>query len=237
MGRAIAILALICLIVGCSGGGSGSGSPTTFEVTIENVAASGTLSGGGRPIPVVLSPGAFAVHSRPAPIFTEGQPARANGLESLAEDGDPSTLAQSLQFVDGVSLVGLVMTPVGQDSGGLLGPGQSYKLVIRAQPGASLSVALAFLQSNDLFLSPGSSGIALFDANGAPVSGDITGAFQLWDAGTEVNQQPGLGTDQPVNQAAPNTGPAEGGVVRPVADGFTYPAVPQILRVVITPQG
>lgn len=235
MGRALAILALICLIVGCSGGGS-SGTPTTFEVTIENVATAGTLTGGGRPIPVVLSPGAFAVHSKPAPIFTEGQPARTNGLESLAEDGDPSTLAQSLQFVDGVSLVGLVMTPVGQESGGLLGPGQSYRLVVRAEPGANLSVALAFLQSNDLFLSPGASGIPLFDANGGAVSGDVTGSFQLWDAGTEVNQQPGLGSDQPVNQAAPNTGATENGVVKPVADGFSYPSIGQIVRVTVTPK-
>lgn len=235
MGRALAILALICLFVGCSGGGS-SGTPTTFEVTIENVAGSGTLTGGGRPIPVVLSPGAFAVHSKPAPIFTEGQPARTNGLESLAEDGDPSTLAQSLQFVDGVSLVGLVMTPVGQESGGLLGPGQSYRLVVRAEPGSNLSVALAFLQSNDLFLSPASAGIPLFDANGAAVSGDVTGSFQLWDAGTEVNQQPGLGADQPVNQAAPNTGATENGVVKPVADGFNYPSIAQILRVTVTPK-
>ena len=235
MGRALAILALICVVVGCSGGGS-SGSPTSFEVTIENIATSGALTGSGRPIPVVLSPGAFAVHSRPAPIFTEGQAARANGLESLAEDGDPSTLAQSLQFVDGVSLVGLVMTPVGQESGGLLAPGQSYRLVVRAEPGANLSIALAFLQSNDLFLSPGAAGIPLFDVNGTPVSGDVTGSFQLWDAGTEVNQQPGLGPDQPANQPAPNTGAAEGGVVRPVSDGFSYPSVAQVVRVVVTPK-
>ncbi|WP_416208525.1 spondin domain-containing protein [Fodinibius sp.] len=50
-----------------------------------------------------------------------------------------------------------------------------------------------FVQSNDLFFSFDSEGIALFDENGNPVSGDITDRIMLWDAGTETDEEPGVG--------------------------------------------
>ena len=68
--------------------------------------------------------------------------------------------------------------------------------------------------------------------------GDITSQILLWDAGTEVNEEPGVGPNQAALQPAPNTGPAEHGVVRPITevkDGFHYPTVPEVLRVTITP--
>ena len=37
--------------------------------------------------------------------------------------------------------------------------------------------------------------IALFDASGRPISGDVSSALGLWDAGTEVNEEPGVGPD------------------------------------------
>jgi hypothetical protein len=95
-----------------------------------------------------------------------------------------------------------------------------------------------FGQSNDLFYAPKEEGIALFDASGKPVAGDITSQILLWDAGTEVNEEPGLGPNQAPLQPAPNTGPAEHGVVRPISevkDGFHYPTVAEVLRVTITP--
>ena len=80
---------------------------------------------------------------------------------------------------------------------------------------------------------------ALFDAKGQPVSGDITSKITLWDAGTEVNEEPGVGPNQAPRQPAPHTGPREHGVVRPIAevkDGFHYPSVSEVIRVTITPQ-
>lgn len=56
----------------------------------------------------------------------------------------------------------------------------------------------------------------------------------LWDAGTEVNEEPGVGPNQAPRQPAPNTGPSEHGVVRPVRDGYTYPATAEVIRVTIT---
>ena len=71
-----------------------------------------------------------------------------------------------------------------------------------------------FAQSNDVFLSTGPDGLALFDDDGAPLEGDISALLGLWDAGTEVNEAPGAGPNQAPRQAGPNTGPDEGGVVR-----------------------
>ena len=90
-------------------------------------------------------------------------------------------------------------------------------------------------QSNDLFYAP-SSAVDLFDNNGDPVNGDVTELFKLWDAGTEVNQAPGLGSDQGPRQKGPNMGAAEKGVVRLVNDGFSYPETKSVLRVTITAQ-
>ena len=49
-------------------------------------------------------------------------------------------------------------------------------------------------QSNDWFYGPNESGIELFK-NGQPISGDITSQIILWDVGTEVDQEPGIGPE------------------------------------------
>ena len=94
-----------------------------------------------------------------------------------------------------------------------------------------------FGQSNDLFFAPDENGIALFSGSGTPINGSITGLIHLWDAGTEVNQEPFIGADQAPRQAAANTGAAENGVVLPiyaVSDGFSYPSVLSSLRMTIS---
>ena len=55
----------------------------------------------------------------------------------------------------------------------------------------------------------------------------------LWDAGTEVNEEPGVGLNQAPRQAGPNTGMTENGIVKMVNDGYTYPAVSEVIRVTI----
>jgi hypothetical protein len=91
-----------------------------------------------------------------------------------------------------------------------------------------------FVQSNDLFYAPDGAGIALFNAEATPVTGDVTSQIGLWDAGTEVNQEPGFGPDQAPRQAGPNTGADENGVVQIVADGFSYPGTSDTIRVIIS---
>jgi hypothetical protein len=67
---------------------------------------------------------------------------------------------------------------------------------IAAQPGDLLSFATMFGQSNDCFYGPKGGAIALFDQNGRPLMGDHAVEVVLYDAGTEVNQAPGVGPDQ-----------------------------------------
>ncbi len=184
---------------------------------------------------VPLSPGVWAVHTADGSLFTEGQGDRDEGLEALAEDGDPSTLAAALDGASGVASSGAFTTPDGASMPNVILPGQSYRFTVTAMPGAKLSLATMFVQSNDLFLAPDEAGIELFAADGTPASGDVTSQLMLWDAGTEVNQEPGIGLDQAPRQSGPDTGANENASVRLVNDGYSYPSVSNVIRVTITP--
>ena len=179
-----------------------------------------------------LAPGVFVVHKSLAPLFINGSADRGEGLEALAEDGNPAPLSATL--ATRAALNGVFNTPVGASGPGPLLPGSAYEFSFTADPGSRLSFATMFVQSNDLFYAPASTGIALWDASGTAISGDITAQIKLWDAGTEVNQAPGAGSDQAPRQAGTDTGTAEGGVVQVVNDGFSYPANGSIVKVTIS---
>ncbi|RMH61422.1 MAG: hypothetical protein D6677_11725 [Calditrichaeota bacterium] len=180
----------------------------------------------------ILAPGVYAVHTRKDPLFTEGSADRGQGLEALAEDGDPSLLNDALATVTGVVSHGIFNTPDGASAPGPLTPGNSYSFSVNAEEGDYLSFATMFVQSNDLFYAPDGMGIALFN-NGTAVSGDVTSQIKLWDAGTEVNEKPGFGANQAPRQSGANTGTTENGTVRQVNDGFSYPAVNEVIKVTI----
>ena len=183
----------------------------------------------------LLAPGVYVVHTNPDPLFTSGSADRGEGLENLAEDGDPSALAAAVQTAAGVKASGIFNTPVGAAAPGPLTPGNSYSFSVEAEEGDYLSFATMYVQSNDLFYAPDGKGIALFEG-GSAVSGDVTAQIMLWDAGTEVNEKPGFGISQAPRQSGANSGAEENGTVRPVDDGFTYPAVNQVIRVTIEPR-
>ena len=82
---------------------------------------------------------------------------------------------------------------------------------------------------------PGSQGIPVF-SGGKAREREVTHLLRLWDAGTEVNQAPGLGPDQAPRQVGANTGDSEGGLVRLADDGFKYPSPSSVLTVTLTPQ-
>jgi hypothetical protein len=209
---------------------------TIFTVKIENVSMATTLrsaSGGTAPAP--NSPGLWIVHTGSGSVFASGKVDKGMGLESQAEDGDPSKLAESVKSTRGVVASGVFNTPVGDEKPGPALPGKAYEFTFEAHPGDRLTLTTMFGQSNDLFYAPKEGGIALFE-KGKPVSGNVTAQLYLWDAGTEVNQEPGFGPDQAPRQPAANTGAAEKKPVRligAVKDGFTYPAVGAVLRVTI----
>jgi hypothetical protein len=112
-------------------------------------------------------------------------------------------------------------------------PGQEF--TVSAKPGDRLSFATMFVQSNDKFYAPEKGGISLFDEGGAAVSGDFTASVRLFDAGTELDEQPGSGAHQAPRQNGPNNGPTETSVVRNADDGFVYPLVGDVLRITVKP--
>lgn len=234
-------LCSVWVLLACTPGWSAApaSAGTTFKVRLENVSTPTTLKmSNGKASPVLLAPGVWVVHTGANPLLVPGKPDPGHGLKALAEDGDPNPLVQWLaqQHGKGVSSSGSFHTPTGEKQPGLLKPGQAYEFTVQVTPSDKLSFAAMFAESNDLFYALAEDGLALFDAQGQPLSGDMTSRVALWDAGTEVNQEPGLGSDQAHLQKAPKTGKAENGAVRLVADSFTYPPVREVIRVLITPQ-
>lgn len=169
---------------------------TQFTIRIENVSSDATLKlSNGSSAAAPTAPLLWVVHTESDPIFASGAPEHSNGLEALAEDGNPSVLARWLQGRRSVVAAGAVNRPEGSSTPGPLTPGKAYEFSFTGQPGQRLTLAMMFAQSNDLFYAPESRGMLLFDATGRPMSGDITSQLILWDAGTEMNQEPGLGPD------------------------------------------
>src|ERR1044072_2011446 len=94
--------------------------PTRFTVRVENISnPEGMTASNGQKFPFALSPGMFVLSEKSAALFTEGKPARKNGLEMQAEDGDPSGLVASLAAMHPSSnLHGVFNTPVVAMAGG-----------------------------------------------------------------------------------------------------------------------
>ncbi len=209
---------------------SAPGISQIFKVRIECIATPGAFV-------TPFAPGAWIVQKKNStPIFISGMPDFGDGLEALAEDGMPGMLNNSLGNHPKVRSNDMFNTPVGAAGPAPIFPGEAYEFYITAKPKDYLNFATMFIQSNDLFVGPSENGIPLFDNSRNPIEGDVTGYLQLWDAGTEVNEEPGVGPNQAPRQSGPNTGPDENGVVQPVNDGFDYPAVSEVIKVTITPQ-
>lgn len=211
----------------------------------------------GRIVP--LSPPAYVVHSDDVSIFQVGE-AASQGIELIAEDGFPagelggmnlppaSGLVEALMGQPGVRTIGAVAAPGGMVPALEPGmPGESVTFNVTASPGDRLSFASMYVQSNDFFYGFSEDGLALFDGSGNPVGGDVTDRVVLYDAGTEVDEEPGVGPTQKPRQAPTdvNVGTAEDGVVQTVVaagasggtnDGFDYPPSAQVIRVTITSQ-
>jgi hypothetical protein len=230
-----------------------AGGATTFTIRIENVARRVLTLPSGREADIPLSPGLWVVHTGRSPILTPGELATP-ALKAMAEAGLASALAAALAGAAGVRAVGVVETPQGRprgrmetsraEGGGantirMLQAGQHYEITVTAQPGDRLSLALMLAQSNDGLLATDGDGIALFDGGGRPLSGEITSRLKLWDAGTEVNEQPGTGRNQGLRQGAAHAGDPERRPVRPLADaefGEAWPPMDRIVKITITPR-
>lgn len=182
-----------------------------------------------------FAPGVFVIHSNnDMPLFLSGQADFGDGLEALAEDGDPSVLDAPLKSLTSVKESAIFNTPTGAGSPGPLLPGNTYSFSFTAEEGDYLNFATMLVHTNDLFFAFDDDGIALFN-NGNAVTGDVTSSVQLWDAGTEVNEYPGAGNNQPARGGA-DSGVDENGTVHLVNDGFSYPSTSSTIKVRIQAQ-
>jgi len=130
-------------------------------------------------------------------------------------------------------------TYVGTMIQGNLNPGQAYEVRFTAGPGHYLTFASSLIESNDLFFAPGdAAGIPLY-VNGQRALGNITSAVRLWDAGTELNQELGVGDATCVNQPTRDYGaPDPDSRVRLLTQtdigGWPIPEVSSMIRVTLT---
>lgn len=162
----------------------------------------------------ILTPAFFATTDGVYDFFNEGSAASAN-LERLAEDGITAERIAAALNSGGVSEA--VST-----SDGIILPGESRSVEFLADSQEPLAQYLSFasmvIPSNDAFIGNDDPQLLdLFDGNGNLIQRTGAGAFivsgsQVWDAGTEVNDEiventAGLG------QMAPNTGESENGTI------------------------
>ncbi|HVE55390.1 MAG TPA: spondin domain-containing protein [Pyrinomonadaceae bacterium] len=230
----IGFAAIAVLVLGMQASVFAKKKTAVFKVRIENVSSSdGLAAADGSKYPFALSPGMYVVSSDKMDFFKAGKKA-SDGLEPQAEDGNPELLSKNLLSRIGSTKMGIFNLPVGAEKAAPILPGGAYEFTFAAEEGMKLNFIAMYGQSNDLFYAP-EKAIDLF-VKGEAVSGDITGKLMLWDAGTEVNQAPGIGDQQAPRQKAANTGAAENGVVGQVKDGFSYPNTKDVLKVTITRQ-
>ncbi len=236
LGGLLFVVALAPTLTACGSSGDGS---TALQVKFENIAAADAImASDGTTPPVDYAPGLWAVHDpNPFLLFQTGQPASA-GLERLAEDGNPGPISPVVAASAGVHSSGIFSAVNATTYAmGPIGPGLSDTFSITVKAGEHLSIATMFAQANDIF----AAAVDFDPLPGGSPAGDVTSEFHYYDAGTEVNQEPGIGSNQPAGnrQGMPNTGPDEHGVVTQLTDnmdkaGYSYPAIADTMRVTIS---
>jgi hypothetical protein len=171
-----------------------------------------------------------------------------NGSSTPPPSSGPRHFTVQLQNVAPwmVAKSGVVDVPVGHTTAGPLHAGDAYEVTFTAGRIHRVSFALMLGASNDWFYASPDDGIALYDESGVPLSQDVTSMVQLYDAGTEIDEEPGVGPDTGPRQATPTDGaPDPIGLVRAVAspallsDGssFVLPDPSAVVHVTLTPIG
>jgi hypothetical protein len=131
---------------------------------------------------------------------------------------------------------GAFLVPVGGTMPAPIKPGQSYEFSIAARPGERLFLTMMMGQSNDWFYAP-ANGIALFDASGKAAGGDVSATMKLYDAGTEADEEIGIGPSQGPRQPHARFGPDDPNpIVRLVTTDARFVDPTKHLRVTVTPQ-
>ena len=165
-----------------------------FTIRLENVAVARRL------LMTDLSAVLSVVHGDGFALFESGAPA-SQGLEALAESGDPTPLLQEARASDDV---------LAAEASERLTAGEVITITARPDPShRRLTLVTSVRETNDAFIAM--LGVPLLDPSGAPrspdaIALDIARALAVWDAGTEANEAPGAGTNQAARQVSPTDG-------------------------------
>ena len=177
-----------------------------IEITVTNLSGTdGTL----------LTPVFVATQNGIYDQFDVGS-AASESIERLAEDGNTEPRIEAALSSGGVG-------DAQATSGGPLAPGESRVLTFFADPTDPLTQYLSYasmvIPSNDAFIGNDDPlQLDLFDENGSLIrrvgeNAYIVTGDDVYDAGTEVNDEIPANTAA-LEQAAPNTGVTEGGLIR-----------------------
>ncbi|GEP98047.1 spondin domain-containing protein [Chitinophaga cymbidii] len=177
-----------------------------------------------------LSPVLVVVYNGIAnPVYKAGEPDAGKGLKELAQKGDASILAASLEKMEGVKKVYVlaaanttVLLPmIGEEAGG------SVSQQLEVAKGDRLAIATMYGFSNDWFFATADDGID------PTMKGDVSASIKLFDNGTAVDQYPGAGNTQ--FNLGGNTATESKAIAEvPNPNAFTtLPAIKDIIKVTI----
>jgi len=203
----ILLLTLMIPLFSCDDDDNNNNNPRTFTITVTNVSDATTLQVGAMPDRTApISPGLWAIFDS-GTLFDVGQPASL-GTQRLAEEGMPEIKTSEIAAADWVDQHGEFSAP-GGINGPVIGAGESATFTFEARPDQKLQIMTMFGQSNDWFYAFGNGGLDLFNGNDA-VSGDVSSKIVLYDAGTELDEMPGLGlTQKPDHPTTIDVGPVD----------------------------
>lgn len=157
-----------------------------------------------------ISPGVYLVHQGSDTLFQVGAPDAKQGLERIAESGNVTPLYETMKgWLTADAQLGVFNTPDGATNAGPATPGNAYTFEVSAVPGDRLTFVTMYGMSNDWFFGTTPEGIELFDAAGKPVTGDVSSMLHLYDAGTELSEEPGIGPNTGPQQSDPDMGLAD----------------------------
>ncbi len=235
MRTAVAALALAIFGGGCSE--EEPVEPIQFNINMENTSAAGDLIPSvGDPTDILFAPGILILHTDDFALIEPGAPSLYPGFEAMVEDGSNADLIADLDGESGViSAESFAALDASYKDSPML-PGERATKSVDAVPGQRITVATMYGESNDVFVAALS--IPLFDVDENALETDATADLTLWDAGTEINEEPGIGDSQAPRQSAPGSGEDEGGNVVEIngtdAAGFEYPDPSDMLSLRVT---
>lgn len=92
---------------------------------------------------------------------------------------------ENMSMVKPFTFSGMLATPLGETMDDMA-PGMSYGFNFDATPGMSVSFAAGLMGAEGMFFGPDGGGIALWNADGTQVTGDVTDQVMLWHVGDNV---------------------------------------------------